>query len=260
MKALEKYFKKQAITIHSLLELDPKNFTADTFHKLRVEIKRVKAMVNLIDFCSKKWKPKKTFKPFEVIFKQAGKVREIQLQLALLGEQPSFNLIKGCEKELKKKLDKELRLFFRTAKSSSSRKLEKKHRTIIELFLQTGKKKRNRYRNDKKREIKKLLRKNTLKKRQVHTLRKLLKIYDYNEKILKYPVQNKVLRNRNRLMEMMGQWHDYQISIRQLKKTSRNCSNANEMELLENIKTLFISKRKALFDQINAALRHQNLF
>jgi hypothetical protein len=61
-------------------------------------------------------------------------------------------------------------------------------------------------------------------------------------------------------MEMMGQWHDYQISIRQLKKTSRNCSNAKEMELLENIKTLFISKRKALFDQINAALRHQNLF
>lgn len=259
MKALEIYFKKQASTIHSLLEQQPKNFTADTFHQLRVEIKRVKAIADLVAFCSKKGNPKKTFKPFRAIFKQAGKVREIQLQLALLNEQPSFNLIKSCQKKLQKKLNKEHSLFFKTARKTSSRKLKKKYRKITALFLQIGKKKQNRYMDAKRREIMKLLRKDALKKKQIHMFRKLLKVYDYNEKILKYPEQNKGIAARNRLMELLGHWHDYQVSILQLKKASRNCvSNAEEAQLLDNIKMTFISKRKALLNQINAALKRKH--
>ena len=63
MKALEIYFKKQANAIQSLLEQPPKNFTEDTFHQLRVEIKRVKAIADLVAFCSKKWNPKRRSNP-----------------------------------------------------------------------------------------------------------------------------------------------------------------------------------------------------
>lgn len=259
MKALETYFKKQASTIHLLLGQESKSFTADSFHQLRVEIKRVKALVDLIAFCSKKWNPKKTFKPFKVIFKLAGKVREIQLQLALLEEQPSFKSLVDCRKQLKKKLKRALGKFFITADSEASSTLRKKHRIIIALFLQIGKKKRRRYMADKRQEINKMLHQNTVKKKQIHTFRKRLKVYDYNEKIMKYPEQNKGIVARNKLMELLGHWHDYQVSILQIKKATRSCaSDSNEIELLENIERTFISKRNVLFDQINAALKQQH--
>lgn len=259
MKALDTYFKKQASTIHLLLNQEPKNFTADTFHQLRVEIKRVKALVDLIAFCSKKWNTKKTFKPFKIIFKQAGKVREIQLQLALLEEQPSFNSLTGCRKQYKKKLKRALEKFFIAADSKTCGKLRKKHRIIIARFLQIGTKKRRQYMAVKRQEIKKMLRQNTVKKKQIHTFRIRLKVYDYNEKIMKYPEQNKGIAARNRLMELLGHWHDYQVSILQIKKATSSCaSDSNEIELLENIKTTFISKRNILFDQINTALKQQH--
>lgn len=259
MKTLETYFKKKASTIHLLLDQESKSFTADTFHQLRVEIKRVKALVDLIAFCSHKWNPKKTFEPFKVIFKQAGKVREIQLQLALLEQQPSFNSLTGCRKQYKKKLKRALEKFFVAADSKTSGKLRKKHRIIIALFLQIGKKKRRRYMAIKRQEIKKMLRENTIKKKQIHTFRKRLKVYDYNEKIMKYPEQNKEIAERNRLMEILGHWHDYQVSILQIKKANRSCaSDSSEIELLENIKTTFISKRNVLFGQITAALKQQH--
>lgn len=261
MKALEIYFKKQANTVHLLLDQAPKNFTADTFHKLRVEIKRVKAVVDMIDFCSKKWRPKKAFKPFKIIFRQAGKVREIQLQLALLEQQPSFNLLNGCRKQLRKKLKKALKKFFNTAEISAAWNLKKKHRIIIARFLKIGKKKQKRYMNVKRQKIKKLLQQDRLKKKQIHTFRKHLKIYDCNEKIIKYSGQNKGIPHRNKLMELLGKWHDYQVSILQLKKTIRNCAvDSAEMEVLENIRTKFISKRNVLFNQVNALLHQQNLF
>lgn len=259
MKALDSYFKKQANTIHLLLDRDSKSFTASTFHQLRVEIKRVKALVDLIAFCSKKWNPKKTFKPFKVIFKQAGKVREIQLQLALLEEQPSFNSLTGCRKHYKKKLKRALEKFFTVANSETSGKLRKKHRIIIARFLQIGKKKQRRYMAVKRQEIKKMLRLNTVKKKQIHTFRKRLKVYDYNEKIMKYPEQNKGIAARNKLMVLLGHWHDYQVSILQIKVATRSCaSDSSEVELLENIKTKFISKRNLLFGQINSALKQQH--
>ncbi|TDD76004.1 CHAD domain-containing protein [Flavobacterium caseinilyticum] len=259
MKALESYFQKQASTIHLLMDQESRSFTADTFHQLRVEIKRVKALVDLIAFCSKKWNPKKTFKPFKVIFKQAGKVREIQLQLALLEEQPSFNSLKGCRKHYKKKLKRALEKFFTVTNSGTSGKLRKKHRIIIARFLQIGKKKQRRYMAVKRQEIKKMLRQNTIKKKQIHTFRIRLKVYDYNEKIMKYPEQNKGIAARNRLMELLGHWHDFQVSILQIKKATRNCaSDSNEIELLENIKSTFISKRNVLYDQINTALKQQH--
>lgn len=259
MKAIEIYFKKQENTIQLLLDQEPKYFTADTFHQLRVEIKKVKAIVDLIAFCSKKRNSTKTFKPFKVIFRHAGKVREIQLQLALLEEQPSFYLLKGCRKQYKKKLKRALKKFFITVNKVTARKLKNKHRIIIALFLQIGKKKRRRYMTAKRQEINKMLRQNTLKKKQIHTFRKRLKAFDYNEKIMKYPEQKKGIAARNKLMESLGHWHDYQVSILQIKKAIRSCaSDSSEIDLLENIKSTFISKRNVLFHQINAALKRQH--
>ena len=84
MKAPTKYLKKREDAINFLLEKPTRAYTIDTFHKLRVEINKLNAFFELINFYSKDFKRKKTFKPFKLIFRQAGKVRELQVEEAIL--------------------------------------------------------------------------------------------------------------------------------------------------------------------------------
>ena len=73
MKALKKYLKKRKSAITFLLEKQQESFTPDTFHTLRLEIKKLNALFDLVNFCSKSFKQKKTFKPFKLIFSSGRK-------------------------------------------------------------------------------------------------------------------------------------------------------------------------------------------
>src|SRR5258708_6187319 len=83
-KALKNYFARRRKAITSLLRKPARKIVAQNFHQLRIEIKKLNAFYALINYRSKEFKKKKTFKPLKQIFKQAGKVREIQLEQALL--------------------------------------------------------------------------------------------------------------------------------------------------------------------------------
>ena len=63
MKGLKKYLKKRKSAIISVLEKQQDSFTPDTFHTLRLEIKKLKALFDLINSCSKNFKQKKIVKP-----------------------------------------------------------------------------------------------------------------------------------------------------------------------------------------------------
>ena len=72
MKLNAKYLKNRRDAINSLLEKPKRLYTPATFHKLRVELKKLDAFFDLIKFSSKDFKRKKTFKPFKLIFNHAG--------------------------------------------------------------------------------------------------------------------------------------------------------------------------------------------
>jgi len=59
VKALTEYFKNREDAISFLLQKSARAYTPVTFHKLRVEIKKVNAFFELINFCSKDFKRKK---------------------------------------------------------------------------------------------------------------------------------------------------------------------------------------------------------
>src|SRR5436190_20764312 len=80
MKTLKKHLDDRKLAITTFLEQPRDQYTPETFHKLRVEIKKLNALFDLIDFCSKDFKRKKTFRPYHKIFRQAGKVRELQIE------------------------------------------------------------------------------------------------------------------------------------------------------------------------------------
>nr|WP_315233672.1 CHAD domain-containing protein [uncultured Flavobacterium sp.] len=260
MKALKTYFSKRKSAINLILEKSPKSYIPETFHSLRVEIKKMNALFDLLNYCSKKFKRKKNYYSFKLIFKQAGRIRELQIEHSLLAEQPNSHLLQAYYKHLKKLETKELKHFFAIANKSFVIKFRKKYRKIIPLLTQTSKKKVNRYMDKKRREIKKLMCKTKFKKTQMHTFRKQLKTYQYNEKILSCESQNQSLQNKNILSDLLGEWHDYEVVINHLKKGIKsNKTISSETKQLQVTKALLTSKRELLFDKINATLPYQTL-
>nr|WP_315177478.1 CHAD domain-containing protein [uncultured Flavobacterium sp.] len=260
MKALKTYFSKRKSAINLILEKSPKSYIPETFHSLRVEIKKMNALFDLLNYCSKKFKRKKNYSSFKLIFKQAGRIRELQIEQSLLAEQPNSHLLQAYYSHLKKLETKELKRFFAIANKSFVVKFRKKYRKIIPLLTQASKKKVNRYMDKKRREIKKLMCKTKFKKTQMHTFRKQLKTYQYNEKILSCESQNQSLQNKNILSDLLGEWHDYEVVINHLKKGIKsNETISNETKQLQVTKALLTSKRELLFDKINATLPYQTL-
>ncbi|MFV5692403.1 CHAD domain-containing protein [Flavobacterium sp. LT1R49] len=255
MKALKKYLKKRKSVINLLLQKPLQSYTPDTFHVLRVEIKKLHALFDLVDFCSKEFKQNKTFNPFKLIFRQAGKIRELQVETSLLEKHFFFNLPKDYCVDLKKELAKELKKFFSITNCKSGSTLKKNYRKIIPFLTKISKKKAQRYMDKKSAEIKKLLPQNTLKNKQMHMLRKRLKEYQYNQKSLNLSKQNKLISVMDVLPELLGEWHDYQVTINHLKKIIDSGQiNPTENNQLESIKALFIFKREFLLNKINSAL------
>lgn len=260
MKALKTYFSKRKSAINLILEKSPKSYIPGTFHSLRVEIKKMNALFDLLNYCSKKFKRKKNYSPFKLIFKQAGKIRELQIEQSLLAEQPNSHLLQAYYSHLKKLETKELKRFFAIANKSFVIKFKKKYLKIIPLLTQANKKKVNRYMDKKRREIKKLMCKTKFKKTQMHTFRKRLKTYQYNEKILSCESQNQSLQNKNSVSDLLGEWHDYEVVINHLKKAIKsNDTIPSQTKQLQVTKALLTSKRELLFDKINATLPYQTL-
>ncbi|MFV5688977.1 CHAD domain-containing protein [Flavobacterium sp. ZT3R25] len=260
MKAFNQYLKKRKTTITLLLQKPPQSFTPDTFHTLRVEIKKLHALFDLVDFCSNGFKQNKTFKPFKLIFRQAGKVRELQVELSLIEKHFFFNLPKDYNTYLKKELTKELKIYFSIINSKSSPNLKKKYRKITSFLTNTSKKKTQCYIHKKRAKIQKFFRQNTLKNKQIHLLRKRLKKLQYSEKILKDNKKNRLFSNKDNLTDLLGEWHDYELIINHLKKVIYSGSiHAQETNQLENIKATFKFKRNLLFNKLNTFLLH-NIF
>ncbi|MBP2283003.1 CHAD domain-containing protein [Flavobacterium sp. CG_23.5] len=261
MKTLKKYFKKRTSVINFLLEQKQQSYSPDTFHKLRVEIKRLKALFDLLDYCTKKFKRNKIFKPFKLIFKQGGKVRELQIEESLIKEHSTTHLPVEYSTHLKKNQIKEQTHFFSILNKAFTKKLNNKYRKILPFLSKINKKKLNNYRYKKRTKIEKLLSQNNLEIKKIHKLRKRLKAYLYNQQSLNSDKQIKLIRKNNILPELLGEWHDYTVITEHLKKTiASDVISSKEINKLDNIILVFTSKSELLFTKINTALPYPDFF
>ena len=261
MTAITKYFKKRENAINFLLEKPHLAYTPETFHKLRVEIKKLNAFFELINICSKNFKRKKTFKPFKLIFRQAGKVRELQVEEAMLRKYFLKNLLKDYRSSLKEFRLKEQEDFFSIANKKFVARLKKKHCKIVPFLKKIDKKKIKSYMKKKRIQIEKNISQKTLQAPQIHELRKSLKTFNYNRKSLNLEKKNKPLPKKDVLAELLGKWHDCQVVIRHLEKTIDACGmNPKELSQIEKIKENFSSDSQMLFYKINETTPSSEFF
>jgi CHAD domain-containing protein len=260
MEELEIYSENRKRALNLILQKAPEKYTVETFHELRVEIKKVKALFELIAFCYKKFKLKKTFRPFRIIFKAAGKVRELQLQQIILEELRDFQLLKKYPSQLKKLENKKIKKFFYSTNKRLVKKLRAKYLLIICLISKIPVSKINRYRTQITNEKKKLIQKKRLKKKQIHDFRKRLKICQYTEKIFRADKPNNLISDTTVLSDLLGEWHDYEVVDFRLKKAIASYkSYSKERAHLINSKASVTLKRELLLFKINATLQYQTL-
>jgi CHAD domain-containing protein len=261
MKALKKYLKKRRVAINFLLEKPAQSYSPSTFHKLRIEIKKLDALFELLDFCSKNFKRRKNFKPFKLIFRQAGKVRELQVEEAMLKKYFPADFLAGYRANLKEVRLKERQIFFSMVNRKFTARLKKNFRVITPFATEANKKKVNSYLENKRRKIKKLLGQSRLQPEHLHALRKELKTFLYIRQGLNLKIRDNRFSKKDVLPGLVGEWHDCQVILMNLKNALRSGKiNPKEMSQLEKVRLKFSSDSKEVFNKIREAIPASEFF
>lgn len=253
MKALIKYFKKRKANIVTLLEKPRSEYSADTFHELRVEIKKLNALFHLVEGCTKDFHRKKIFKPFKLIFSQAGKIRELQLEEAMLKKHFPRSSLVNYKNDIKQQGLNEQDEFFRMVNDKLPDHLEESFHKIVPFLEKINGKDVNHYLAEKENVIKEIVGKGNLQTEQAHKLRKLLKMLNYNRKSCSSGKAKPEVLKTDILSEMVGKWHDYRVMSSHLEKAiAAGTINPDEVHELEMIKAKINSAGENIFKRINA--------
>ena len=251
MKALTRYLERREIAIYLLLKRPRDRFTTHTFHRLRVEIKKLNAFLQLIGFCSDDFKRTKTFKPFRKLFRQAGKVRELQLEKKVLKKYQIDNFLMGYMGNLDKLRAVEKETFFSMLKGKPASKLKKKFQVIVPHIFRIDRIKAAEYLAEYKILFNEVQTQQALEPHQIHQIRKWLKELRYNCKILSIEPQNIPVLNKSYLPALLGKWHDYDIIINHIKFMIQNGNvNLREISCIEDIIEKLSSDRESLFNNL----------
>ncbi len=206
MKGVLRYVNKRFSNLEEELVSYTKDPEVEILHSIRVEIKKIKTLLLLIKYCSKKFKAHKTFIPLRTIFRRAGEIRQPDVFYRLL----LLYQIQGVQDEAIPKSKSAVRLndsFIRQIPAHL--KTVKRLRQIVSQ--QAGKINRRcirKYIEKRKRALRSELHPR-LHLDQLHKSRKAMK-----EIIYLSGVENggrKLDKFYRRIESLVGKWHDRQM-------------------------------------------------
>jgi CHAD domain-containing protein len=200
---------------------------AENIHQLRVIIKKIKAFFHMLNYLDDDFNFGKLFREFENIFKEAGKIRDVQVRIFLFDSiekeisVPLINQRRRSEKDEKikfisyKKNVKKKPGFHAKVKKKITRLL-KKDFTFASIKL---------YLISQSEEITERMNKHHFSYRELHKLRIHLKRYYYNifllnDCLLKNKLIAKHIDRLNKLQDQLGNLHD-SVSVFGLTKKFR---------------------------------------
>ena len=222
----------------------------EDIHALRVEIKKLKAAYLLLDHISPQYKLRKSFHAISPLFKQAGRIREIQLHRIHLSTYGLYPELPQYKKLLDKKQEKEFSKFHKVQKQFTPDELEHLLNKSKMVLDNTKTKPVQSYLLQSQKHICQLLEKKQLKTSEVHDLRKTVKSFFYLSG--HFTLQNKKLKGLNPFQELLGKWHDCEVFADDISKVVKKENlPANELKKLNLLKTKVDKEREVLFLRIN---------
>jgi len=216
---LIKYHTKRLRKIRALIDDLLENKNEVGIHKLRIEIKKIKAFYRLIESIDPGFESKKRFRQFNYIAKASNDIRDLQVILCL----PEINDAKKGEffLYLIKQRNKSLKNFNKALKNWDTnilKKTEAKVKVKIKAFGDVKiKNEINKVLAESRENMKLFSEGNEQKKvHSLHSLRKLIKEQEHNLKLFSKMADKpsvKALKKLDSLQNAIGQWHDSQKTL-----------------------------------------------
>jgi CHAD domain-containing protein len=202
-----------------------KNFAPETIHRMRVALKQLRAVFNLLLFSKPHSVSEEDWNGAKKIFRQAGKVRERQLLreriLALTNAEDEPR--KTVSAFLAKKEQTAQRKFKHHYTDRGEKELKKLHKKMLKAADEITADNLHAYFDDLQKRINELRTKKDINEAELHALRKLLKELKYNR-----PIADAVLdlkpdgllesEKLNAWEELIGKWHDEVIFLQRGEK------------------------------------------
>jgi CHAD domain-containing protein len=248
--AYGQHIKKRAQRIFELVNEVSGIYTPAYFHHLRVEIKKMNAVLKLVKTCSDEFPRKRVWRPYKLLGSSAGEVREIQLEEVALRRLKHDQFSRKYLSILRIQRLEKKKIFLQT-KNQVKASLEKRDLKILPYSEDINKINCAEYFNTlmsgciEKMDVEKL------GKTSIHELRMLLKEFFYNIEIIK-PEAKTTFKKINQLQDLIGKWHDYIVIIRHLDNFKRhNKLSLRQSEQSGTMRSVFATKASLLAGRIN---------
>lgn len=236
-KAIQKeYFKERIKGVADNFSLFVKDQNLEALHQMRVEVKKAHSMLKLQVFSDQGTKTIKHFLPIRKIFKQAGLIREAQLNLE------NLNLIQIQDGKirhfLQSEVEKETKRFLTKASDFGDHLKKSVDKTLKKIEAVPEKKVQAFYRTHLHFVSKNLKRKLFIN--HLHESRKSLKVLIHLHEILPEDGLEDIQINWTyigELQEKIGNWHDIHRTESWMKKNKANKNSLTEIRtrLLEQL-------------------------
>lgn len=248
---IEKYYSKRIESINGILQKSPEKITEEDYHDLRVDIKKLKALMALLNFCARSFNKKTLFHPFVPIFRQAGKIRELQLEIGTLKEFNLYDALTRYRLTLERQLRIEKRKFNDLNGPWMKEGISGSIHSLSHFFVKASHSEIEEFLEKQKSGLHRLLLVRTLDEDEIHLLRKKIKEYYYTARI--FSPDNEQFEKIDRFQLLLGDWHDTVIMQQRLHKAM----DSGELQLAEsqrvnNLISTLASKQRQFYKKLHA--------
>lgn len=218
------YFSKQMELYNKRLARVGKKQDPENIHKLRLSIKKLRSILRMVEIAGKgKFSKKAHFDLLSKVFSEAGKVREIQMNLELIHQQKGAKAIE-YDAYFEKKLKRSITNLKAVIGEFDKKKLRRLNKRFLRLStsLKSDRVARLGLRFMRKRYdyVNTTIRKNgdpeLLHKVRIN-LKMMLETLIILRKVRSTQMMEKVKGELAVLNQHLGEWHDYQVLIEALK-------------------------------------------
>jgi CHAD domain-containing protein len=256
---LKLYLRKKINTVIRELSTSADERTPETFHRLRVEIKKIRALFSLIAYVDGGFKKhsKKYFEQFKPPFKKAGKVRQLQMEEEMLCRyRPDVKLKSKTPVAQwlminQKKQEKAIAVFEKETGNKTNKRIDKTGEKIEAHLDRITQRSLIEYNKYAEAELRKRIQ-NAFTKKETHDVRKQIKELLYNLK-LTVSADDRVIKQTDHLQDTIGKWHDGEATVIYLDKIIDETRHENKQDIVRLMKAAkrISDDNKKLFQQIN---------
>ncbi len=210
MIGIEKYAGELERDFGKNLKRSVKRADEEDLHQLRVTIKKIRALLQLLSYCH--GQTKDVGKKLENLFKRAGRIRDLQLLVHRLRKQFKSGDKDGREllDRLQQRLDRRIERFQHRYRHREKETLAKTLLTMERMIRAERVATTADYFRTMKEKITATLREPVLDEKQLHHLRADIKSLHYNHRLAPRVGATRLIDDKQLIKweKLLGEWHD----------------------------------------------------